>query len=595
MTLFVKKSTSAMFVVLLCFGVLTWSLDGHAKVQVVLEKTTMQVGEQVQMVIHSDQSGELDESSLRILQPFFQIGGTSRQQQIQIINGQQSVTNSWQVLLLAVKEGKHQIGSFKVGTQMTRPFEVTITSIQAKANPTAQADDFLLLGEVDTLDPYVKSEVIYSLKLMVVKHRRNHLLGGQLSRLVVGNLPIKTITKEKRYDTTYQGQQYSVIEWRFAFISHVSGEILIPPIVFAGSVQRPTGRKNIRLATQSVTLKVKPQAPGWSQVKADWLPAKSLNIWEKWQPSVSQWVAGQRYRREIKLEAKGIEAKQLADLSVDANAPHYSSYPQNPAREEGLNEHGHYAKYSHQIDYVPKQAGILTLPEIKIPWWDGKNDQLRYAILPARQIKVLANAHAENQPDHSLLSTPVNHLIGGVSESTNSLVVNLEDLQPEQIEALKLKLNNHSEQLSLFDMTSTTVKMGLSVMVLLYSCLLLMVGHWIGRKRRKDDIDGAPSMQIPVSFSEAIEDMQRMLKMRKKRRIHLIYQVMLRCYNKHHSKLSLTLMRQWLKYIEQLRIAVYSDSKSVSFDFSSLADLLQQTLKQQNKGKPSDLPSLYPR
>jgi hypothetical protein len=37
---------------------------------------------------------------------------------------------------------------------------------------------------------------------------------------------------------------------------------------------------------------------------------------------------------------------------------------------------------------VPTRAGRLRIPEIRIPWWDTNAEQLRYAVLPAREIAI---------------------------------------------------------------------------------------------------------------------------------------------------------------------------------------------------------------
>ena len=250
---------------MLCFS------SANAEVQITLDKMTMELGEQIQMVITADHSGELDAKSLKVIQEFFQITGNSKQQQIQMVNGKRSVSNSLILLLKANKVGTHSIPKLKVGNEFSQPFQVSIKPIKTTPQTVGgKAADFLLIGEVDKPTAYVKSEVIYTLKLMYL-HR---IINGQVSLLSINNLPIKTISKEKRYSTSYQGKNYNVIEWRFAFIPRTSGNLDIKQLTFQGNVQTPTGRKNIRLATKALTLKIKPQNPQWTQLNTDWLPAK---------------------------------------------------------------------------------------------------------------------------------------------------------------------------------------------------------------------------------------------------------------------------------------------------------------------------------
>jgi hypothetical protein len=39
---------------------------------------------------------------------------------------------------------------------------------------------------------------------------------------------------------------------------------------------------------------------------------------------------------------------------------------------------------------VPTQAGTFMIPEIRIPWWDTQTRQMRYAVVPQREITVAA-------------------------------------------------------------------------------------------------------------------------------------------------------------------------------------------------------------
>jgi len=41
---------------------------------------------------------------------------------------------------------------------------------------------------------------------------------------------------------------------------------------------------------------------------------------------------------------------------------------------------------------VPTRAGRWQIPELRIPWWDTDTNELRYAVLPGREIEVAAAA-----------------------------------------------------------------------------------------------------------------------------------------------------------------------------------------------------------
>jgi hypothetical protein len=572
------------FFTLLCISLMAiLSFEVKAAVQITLDKLTMEIGEQIQMVISSDAEGDLDPNSLTALQQVFQIHGNSHQQQLQFINGKKSVNNSWILIISASQLGTHKLPGIKVGKQTSQPFQVTVTPIQTTQPKNGAPADFLLLGTVDNLTPYVKSEVIYSLKLLYT----HPILSGQVSHLRISNLPIKTITKDKRYTSIHKGKKYNIIEWRFALIPQLSGDLNINQLTFQGTVTPPQGRKNIRLATDLIKLKIKPQANAWNQINAEWLPAKNLNIWEKWQPSVNEWETGKRYRREIQLDAEGIEAKQLAALNIKLNQPNLSIYPQKPTRNDQLNEQGHKGKYTHQIDYVPNKAGIATIPEIKIPWWDTKKNQLRYAILPARTVQILNNKNPNQTSNNSsnsiatILNTPTNS--DPINQQTNPIEIN--PVNPDANPVLQKQTETSILNLLLAN------KVLLIFSILSYSLLMILLGLWVGKKGKQTS---HIPQKTPASLQEALSQLQNAIKNRNTKKAHIIYQMMLRCYTKYQRELTLELNSQWLKQIKQLQNITNNPQQNTKINFKSLENLLQKSAQQNKKKIPSDLPSLYP-
>jgi hypothetical protein len=151
----------------------------------------------------------------------------------------------------------------------------------------------------------------------------------------------------------------------------------------------------IRVRGPTVTLDVKAQPDGAS---TPWLPAESLQLADTWTPDLAQVRVGEPVTRAIAITAQGLSAAQLPDLVPDVpdGVKLYPDKPRNETRAEGddlvaIKE----LKYA----LVPSVAGELTLPEMRLAWWDTAADRERVAILPARVLQVLpAGAGAETIP-----------------------------------------------------------------------------------------------------------------------------------------------------------------------------------------------------
>lgn len=384
-----------------------------AKVSAQVDRTTLHQGDRVTLTIESeDQDGEPDFSSL---QADFRTGATSQNQQISIINGRYSNKTSWQIELEPLSSNNVIIPSIKVGNEQTQPILLTIKQPTRQEQAQTANDIFILVeAEIGDHPPFVQQQIRYSVRLLF----RLPLLDGELSTPMVENAIIEQLGDSERSRTTYNGSEYQVIERHYAIFPEKSGELTLPPIHFQGRVsinRAQTGRpqsardrffqdnffnprrsaqssRPVRVQSQAITLQVQPQPAQYSG--QHWLPSEQLTLKDSWAHAPPEFRAGQPMSRTLTIEAKGLAASHIPQLSLDA-PNHLRIYPEPAETENATDGTWVYGQSKQTFTYIPSKSGRQSLPAISLTWWNITTGKQEIATLPAWQIDVLPPLEGE--------------------------------------------------------------------------------------------------------------------------------------------------------------------------------------------------------
>ena len=63
-------------------------------------------------------------------------------------------------------------------------------------------------------------------------------------------------------------------------------------------------------------------------------------------------------------------------------------YPDQPVISDSETPTGLQGMRVDSVAVVPTKAGHYRIPELRIPWWDTRSNELRYAVLPARELDI---------------------------------------------------------------------------------------------------------------------------------------------------------------------------------------------------------------
>jgi len=364
-----------------CFLTL-FAVPALAGVSAYVDRQTIQEGESLQLtiVMQGQQDSAVDFSSL---EKTFEILGTSRSQQAKMRNGKSSVQTQWTLLLSPKRQGKIVIPSFNIGSVKTDPIAITVLAASAIAHK-AQQQALFLITDIKPKNPYVQSQMVYVLRVFYTVTLRNvSITDPVLSRGVVQRLD-----DDKNYQAKRNGQAYQVFERRYAIFPQHSGQQIIKGPVVVGEVLSPGSLPRIkRLRAKEVTIQVKPMPARMKD--HDWLPAKQLEIAEEWSGKVNQLKEGEPITRTITTTAVGLPAAQLPKIKQDSISG-MKIYPDQGELYNFLQDDWIVGKRVDKITYIPTKTGAITLPPIRLHWWDRTTGKSKFATLPGRTLRVVS-------------------------------------------------------------------------------------------------------------------------------------------------------------------------------------------------------------
>ncbi|MEM9183117.1 MAG: amidohydrolase family protein, partial [Pseudomonadota bacterium] len=325
---------------------------------------------------------------------------TGTNSSLELTNGQRRLKVQHNILLEPKIDGTLVLPPLKVGKLTTQPITLTVLE-RPKADRNSDQDVFVELEAVP-LEPYVHSQVRLTVRLF---HAPPITEGALNNEPWPDGLVVERVGDDRTNTQVIDGKRYRVVERRFALFPERSGTLQIPPVSFRGRVADPGGGnaslfsrgRRVSVSSDPLTLEVKPQPASFSGDL--WLPAADLTLSEVWPNGEPSFVQGEPVTRKLELRARGLLSVQLPDIALPDVAG-IKVYPDQPSSKTNSSPTG-WALASRDQTYalVPTEAGVMTLPEIRIPWWDVEANQERVAVIPARQVDVAPGQSAALSPD----------------------------------------------------------------------------------------------------------------------------------------------------------------------------------------------------
>ncbi|MDH3907873.1 MAG: BatD family protein [Gammaproteobacteria bacterium] len=354
----------------------------------------------LEIVVDTDIDLQPDVSSLH---EDFYVGQSSQLSNTMIVNGEISRSRTWTYQLMAKRTGELVIPPVAVGSESSQPQRITVR--QPTNAPPGEADVFIT-SEVDYAESYVQAQVLYRIKVYrAVPTRQPALRDPQFGGAEV---LIEVAGEERSYDARLNDRTYNVVERAYAIFPQESGEVTISPARFEARVLRAgriTGRKVFESEPQAIRVLPIPEPPA-DFPDAAWLPARDLQLRDNWSRQPDDLKAGEPITRVIEINALGQLETQIPAIEPP-NVSGVNIYPDRPELSRQIEPGGIRGVRKDQYAIIGVDGGVMTLPALRLPWWDVEAGEWKVAELPERSISILPSREAPVVDPAPTVTTPV--------------------------------------------------------------------------------------------------------------------------------------------------------------------------------------------
>ena len=398
----VTRRSFEMFKTWLVFGILLASFStAQAAVTARVDRNTIDLNESFMLEIVVDTEIDL-EPDISALHGDFYVGQSSQLSNTMIINGEISRSRTWSYQLMAKRTGELEIPPVTVGSERSEPLRI---SVREPTNaPPGEADVFIT-SEVDYPESYVQAQVLYRIKVYrAVPTRQPALRDPEFGGAEV---LIEVAGEERSYDALLNGRTYNVVERVYAIFPQESGEVTISPARFEARVLRDgriTGRKVFQSDAHTISVLSIPEPPV-DFPDAAWLPAKDLQLLDNWSRQPDDLKAGEPITRVITISALGQLETQIPAIDPPTVSG-VNVYPDRPELARKIEPGGIRGVRKDQYAIIGVEAGVMTLPPLRLPWWDVEAGEWKVAELPERSVSILPTRDAPVVESAPAVTTP---------------------------------------------------------------------------------------------------------------------------------------------------------------------------------------------
>ena len=390
-----------------------------AAVRAWLDNNHIGAGDTVQLTLQRDGQTSAQPDLAPLKQDFdvISVGSSSN---VQIVNGAVSSQTQAEVTLSPKHAGQLTVPAITWGGQASAPLTLSVGAATPGAAGTAGAGAGPAAGSpvfiettVDTKSPYVQAAVDVTVRIYTTEQ----LYQASLEFPTDPDVLVQQVGGDTHGSVVKNGQQYDLVERHYVIFPQRSGALHIPGAVLAGQVPvrvrqdqfsddpfanffgaggMSAGMKPIRVHGDPINLDVRPRPV--ASGNGPWLPAQGVRLSAAWHPTPASVHAGDPVTVDLHIEADGLTAAQLPDLSaLLALPPGLKAYPDQAKLNNAAQGDLVTGSRDQSVALIADHPGRYVLPALHLSWWDTKADQPRNVDLPAETLDVLP-APASAQP-----------------------------------------------------------------------------------------------------------------------------------------------------------------------------------------------------
>ncbi|PCJ45995.1 MAG: hypothetical protein COA74_14660 [Gammaproteobacteria bacterium] len=363
----------------------------QAEVKATLDRNPVRVNETFELTLHMA-STPVTRPPLKGLPKELEIVRSSNFFQSSTINGKTNVQAGWRFILKANLEGIFTIPSFEIDGQSTQAQQIKVLPAISSTSIGGQQDAIKLTAKVDHHEVYLQQQIIYTVSL----YRAVQAQYASLTDPFLEGAILERLGEDRLFETDINGVRYIVLERRYVIFPQSKGDQVITPVVYTAEVSDGSrsysslGRlrsrtKAVSLSTQAIEIKVNGRPRG---ILNWWLPATDIKLTEDWAPKPIEYRVGEPVTWSYTIKAEGLTATQLPEL-LPENVDGLKFYPDTATSTNQVSENGITGLRNQKIAVVPTKAGFITIPELKLSWWNVKKKNAEQLLIPARTVTIL--------------------------------------------------------------------------------------------------------------------------------------------------------------------------------------------------------------
>jgi hypothetical protein len=413
----------------------------------------------------------------------FEVVGQSQGNSIEILNGQMSVTNTFQYVLQPRKAGKFSIGPVKAhiegkeytagpinitvleggqnlpyqpyggpgfgkpglppgSPQITPPRPIPIPGGPSPGNepiqPGGGRPDTFLTAQVDKSEAFVGEQILYTFRLYSAVSLQN----AQLKLPEFKDFISEEIIKERQYEVDLEGRRYAVNEWRLALFPTKKGELstgiakveaTVPVRVEPSRNQDPFFRnfplrrrlenRVFQAGNQRINVKPLPPAPpDFTGLVGEFKIESSLDQ--------NQIKTGETAHLKVNIRGKG--NIRDANLSKLGESSFFKVYPGNPKIDIDKTLQGISGKKEFDFALVAQRPGMATVGPLETSYFNPQTKSFEPLTVPEQRILIQGGGSEEplvtagiNQPAGIFPETAPNTQWYGIKNNYDLLMTQI--------------------------------------------------------------------------------------------------------------------------------------------------------------------------
>ena len=396
---------------------LFWGSAHAASLSSTVDRNQLNLNETITLTVRYDEQVNSSRLDLAQLTADFEVLGVNPQSSssVSIANGKSArqASTVWTIILAPKRQGMLTIPALAIDNITSQAIKI---EVGGSAQSAAGGPPLQVWVSASHESVYPSQQLLVEIELLAASDVSD-LNGPQL---IIADADVESLGQQN-FQRIDNGVAKQVVILKYAVFAKQPGDLVIPVMTFTGvkggrrSLFSSFAQRGQQVIARSLQLSVKVKAMPENS-DSPWFPAEQVSIGSKWSADISQVKIGEPITRTISIIAQAQHASAIPPLNRMATLPGYKSYRDQPQLDDQATVAGIIGSRVESEAIVASVSGELSLPELKMRWWDVNKQAWQQAILPAETLTVSGSVNALQ----SSLPTPSLAPVIGVQTETET-------------------------------------------------------------------------------------------------------------------------------------------------------------------------------